>query len=299
MVLMPKKTGGKVRGEIGLSLRENRPPLIPLSMKESKTQTMVNIFHVLTASGWQQFHTSFARPMFRFCVIAQPIIFGLLLGLMYLKAPSQDFMLYAVLGSGLSAFWSSICFSSASDIARERWYGTLENIYAAPAGFRWIILGKILGNSLWGLVSIFISVMVVSVVYQRPIIIASVPWLIGGLALMTVSLVAIGFLLAGLFTLSRNARMLMNFMEYPVYILCGILFPVDLLPGFLQVFAYTLSPTWAVQILRYAILGGNQQVAWQQVYGLSLLTVVYGISAIYFFHQIDRRCRIDATLEVY
>ncbi len=119
---------------------------------------MRKIINVLVSNSFQQFQMSINRPMFRFCVIAQPIIFGLLLGMMYLKKSPEDFMLYAVLGSGLSTFWSSICFSSASDINRERWYGTLENLFAAPVGFKWIVLGKILGNSLWGLISILISI---------------------------------------------------------------------------------------------------------------------------------------------
>lgn len=86
--------------------------------------------------------------MFRFCVIAQPIIFGLLLGMIYLEKSSVDLHFIQYLAVVFSTFWSSICFSSASDIHRERWYGTLETIYAAPAGFKWIVLGKIIGNSI-------------------------------------------------------------------------------------------------------------------------------------------------------
>ncbi|MCD4713725.1 MAG: ABC transporter permease [Clostridiales bacterium] len=148
--------------------------------------------NVLTASAMQQFRTSIGRPMFRFCVLVQPIIFGLLLGMMYLEKSDMDFTLYAVFGSGLSTFWASICFSSASDIHRERWYGTLETIYAAPAGFKWIVLGKIIGNSIWGFLSICISFSVVTLVFQKQIVISNYLWLGIGLILMTLSLIAIG-----------------------------------------------------------------------------------------------------------
>ncbi len=258
-----------------------------------------NILQVLVSSGFQQFQTSIGRPMFKFCVIAQPIVFGLLLGMMYLNKSPEEFMLFAVLGSGLSAFWSSICFSSASDVHRERWYGTLENLFAAPVGFKWIILGKILGNSAWGLVSIIISIGVVSIGFGKPLVIASPLWLAVGLSLMTLSLIAIAYFFAGLFTLSRNARVLMNFLEHPVYILCGILFPVELLPKAVQWFSYTLSPTWAVKILQFGVRGGSASEVMPYVGGLIVVSVIYMVIAIFLFERIDKEVRIQATLEVF
>lgn len=255
--------------------------------------------NVLVSSALQQFRTSIGRPMFRFCVIAQPIIFGLLLGMMYMERSDMDFTLYAVFGSGLSTFWSSICFSSASDIHRERWYGTLETIYAAPAGFKWIVLGKIIGNSIWGFFSICLSYTVVTLVFKKAIVVSNPLWLIIGISLMTLSLVAIGYLFAALFTLSRNARVLMNFMEYPVYILCGILFPLEQLPLIVRSISYAFSPTWAVKIIHYAVWGGTWRDVAPYVAGLLAITVIYGIFSLLMFERIDVKCRVEATLEVY
>lgn len=262
-------------------------------------QSIVNIVNVLTASAVQQFKTSIARPMFRFCVIAQPIIFGLLLGFMYMEKTSEDFTVYALLGSGLASFWGSICFSSASDIHRERWYGTLENIYAAPIGFKWIVLGKIIGNSVWGFLSLCLSFTVVSIFFNKTLIVAHPIILIAGILLMTFSLVAIGFLFAALFTLSRNARVMMNFMEYPVYILCGMLFPLELLPKILYPISYSFSPTWAVKIIRFSVSGGELNSVLFYFVGLIIITIIYSILSVVMFNRIDVKCRIDATLEVY
>ncbi len=267
--------------------------------KELKVKNIIEILNVLSSSASQQFKSSIGRPMFRFCVIAQPIIFGLLLGIMYLERTSEEFTVYALLGSGLATFWGSICFSSASDIHRERWYGTLETIYAAPVGFKWIVLGKIIGNSLWGLISIAISVTVVVIFFDKSITIASPIWLSLGFSLMTLSLIAIGYLLAALFTLSRNARVLMNFMEYPVYMLCGILFPLELIPVGIRGFSYLLSPTWAVKVLRYGVYGGTFHDVFPHLLGLSLISIAYLSLSVIMFERIDIRCRVEATLEVY
>ena len=259
----------------------------------------MSTINAVIASASQQFKTSIGRPMFRFCVISQPILFGLILGMIYLEKSNIDFTLFTVFGSGLSTFWSSICFSSASDIHRERWYGTLETIYSAPVGFKWIVLGKIIGNSLWGVFSIGLSFSVVVLLFQRQIIIGNVSLLLIGLFLMTISLIAIGYLFAALFTLSRNARIMMNFMEYPVYILCGILFPLEQLPLLIRSFAYVLSPTWAVKIIHLAVSGNSFFSAINYIVGLVVITIIYGVLAVYFFEKIDVKCRVEATLEVY
>ena len=82
-----------------------------------------------------QMKQSYARNMFRFCLIANPILNTILLYEMFRNSGQENFASYVVLGSGLMAIWGCICFSSAGDINRERGIGTLRVIFAAPAGF--------------------------------------------------------------------------------------------------------------------------------------------------------------------
>lgn len=57
-----------------------------------------------------QMRQSFARPMFRFCLIANPILNTILLYEMYRNSGEQNFFAYVVLGAGLMAVWGCICF---------------------------------------------------------------------------------------------------------------------------------------------------------------------------------------------
>ncbi|MCD4713724.1 MAG: hypothetical protein K8R73_10620 [Clostridiales bacterium] len=91
----------------------------------------------------------------------------------------------------------------------------------------------------------------------------------------------------------------MNFMEYPVYILCGILFPIEQLPELLRYLAYGFSPTWAVKIIRYAVWGGTWNEVSPYIGGLMILTLGYLLISVIMFERIDAKCRVDATLEVY
>jgi len=242
---------------------------------------------------------SIGRATFQFCVLAQPIVYGFILGMMYIGQSDETFTLYVLIGSGIVSFWSSICFSSASDISRERFYGTLENLFVAPGKFEWIILGKIIGNTIWGIISMVISATFVVLFFGKKIVIVNMFLFSIGLFLMVVSFIAIAFMLAGLFTLSRSARVLMNCMEHPVYILCGVVFPLSVLPKFILPLSYALSPTWAVQVIRLSIVGGEIGEITHNLSGLIGITVAYVILSIYSFKVIDQKARVDATLGVY
>jgi len=246
-----------------------------------------------------QFIMSIGRATFQFCVLAQPIVFGFILGMMYLEKSDQAFTAYVLIGSGIMCFWSSICFSSASDINRERFYGTLENLFVAPSGFEMIVLGKILGNTIWGVFSMIVSACFVLLFFDKNMVVENVPLLVFGLLAMILSFIAIAFMLAGLFTLSRSARVLMNVMEHPINILCGIVFPLEILPRLVLPISYILSPTWAAKVIRLSIYGGTASDIQTSVFGLLTITLVYCIIAARAFKQIDYKARIDASLGVY
>ena len=70
---------------------------------------------VLLSTMRVQMKQSFARPMFRFCLLANPILNTILLYEMYRGSGENNFMAYVVLGAGLMGLWGCICFSSAGD----------------------------------------------------------------------------------------------------------------------------------------------------------------------------------------
>ena len=265
--------------------------VIPMQFKQK--------LRVLISSCKNQFIMSIGRATFQFCVLAQPIVFGFILGMMYMDQADEAFTAYVFIGSGIMCFWSSICFSSASDINRERFYGTLENLFVAPSGFEMIILGKIIGNTIWGMFSMCVSAGFVLLFFDKTIVVNSLPLLSLGIFMMILSFIAIAFMLAGLFTLSRSARVLMNVMEHPINILCGIVFPLEALPRVLLPLSYVLSPTWAAKVIRLSIYGGSAAEIQSSVLGLVGITVVYIGIAISAFRQIDKKARVDATLGVY
>lgn len=256
-------------------------------------------FAVLCSTMRVQMKQSFARPMFRFCLIANPILNTILLYEMYRSAAEENFMAYVVLGAGLMGLWSCICFSSAGDINRERYSGTLALIFATPARFPEIILGKIIGNTLISLLSLGISLLTAVVLYQVPLTLESPLYFLLALLAAVLAFVVISSVIACLLTLSRKTELYMNCIEIPIDLLCGFAFPVSVLPGAVQGISRCLSPTYAVELLRMSVWGVDEPAAFWNKLGILLgLTALYAVLSALLYRRIDRRVRIVATLEV-
>lgn len=254
---------------------------------------------VLLSSMGLQCKQSFVRPMFRFCLLANPILNTVLLYEMYRGAGEENFFAYVALGAGLMAVWSAICFSSAGDINRERYSGTLALLFAAPAGFPAIVLGKILGNTLLSLASIGISVATAAILFGVPVAVASPGYFLLALICALGAFAAFSLVIACLLTLSRRTELYMNCIEIPLILLCGFVYPVSALPHWLRPVSYALSPTWAVELLRMGVWGVADPAAFGRKLAVLLaLTVLSALLALALFRVIDRQVRLLATLEV-
>lgn len=242
---------------------------------------------------------SLARATFRFCIIVQPLIYTFILYMMYSQSGIDNYVNYVILGSGLCSLWSAICFSSAGDIERERYMGTLENIFCSPSKFTVIMLGKILANTFLGLTGMILSIVFTKIFFNKSLYIANLPEFILSFILMLFSFICISLLICPIFTLSKNARALMNCLEYPIFILGGFVFPVELLPKILRPLSYMLSPTWAIEILRESSLGiSDFNGFYKKAIILILISIIYVAISKILFARIDKETRITGSLGV-
>lgn len=254
---------------------------------------------VLITTMILQMKQSFARPMYRFCLIANPILNTILLYEMFRNSGEENFASYVILGAGLMGIWSCICFSSAGDINRERYSGTLSLIFAAPAGFPKIVLGKILGNTMLSLVSLVISLVTAILIYQTTIVLVSPLYFTIAFVAMIISFVVLSSILACLLTLSRRTTLYMNCIEIPFILLCGLSFPIEILPQWLHPVSYLLAPTWAVELLRMSVAGiTDVTVFWNKFIVVLVLSGIGIIFSAWLYKKIDKRVRIQASLEV-
>jgi ABC-2 type transport system permease protein len=132
-----------------------------------------------------------------------------------------------------------------------------------------------------------------SLVIEQPLLFAI------SLVLTTVAFVSFGLVIAPIFLLSPAVQHFQNAMEFPIYMLCGFLFPIALLPGWTTPFSYLLAPYWAARALHGTSSGGANFPELLSAWGMMLL-----LSAIYLAVSgrltvlMLNRARADASLRL-
>ena len=231
-----------------------------------------------------------------FTVLFQPIIIAML-GLWMLEDKGADAAMFVVVGSGLTGLWSSLLFISGNSINFERWTGTLESLVAIPTPFEVIVFGKNLANVVQSLISMVLGYFIAAFAFgyslqiQQPLLFSV------SVVLAVVAFVSFGLIIAPLFVMNPGVRAWQNAMEFPIYVFCGFLFPIALLPGWTTPISYLLPPYWAAVALHGTSTGGaslNQTLfAWSMMLLFSLIDLLI---ASRLFKLMLYKARADATL---
>lgn len=233
---------------------------------------------------------------FVFATLLMPLIYALI-AFGILRDKGANYAIFVAIGSGLAGLWTTLLFGSGNAVTVERWTGTLELIAATPTPMWMIVFGKSLGVILQSLLSMAASYLLGWLVFGYPLRIAQPAEFFIALAVGLVSFVAFGLMLAPLFLLNPQVQQFQNALEYPVYILCGFLFPIALLPFWTTPLSYILSPFWTARLLQGAA-GGT--LTWDRLLSESAMILALGVTylalASVLFRLVLKKARVDATL---
>lgn len=248
-------------------------------------------------AGWL-FHLKNLTNSLFFVLIAvlQPVIFASIAFFMFRAGSRGGTLLYAALGAGLMGIWSSTLFGSGGAIQWQRWQGTLELLIAAPAPFLLVLVPLTLATATIGLYAVVATLAWGRLFFGVPLGFAH-PWQLAVALPATVgSLGLLGLVLASTFVLYRQATAFSNLLEYPVWLITGLLVPLSLLPGWVTWISWGLAPSWGIEAIRHAAIGGPS--AWPAVGMCVALGAAYlGLGAL-FLRNFERLARERATLSL-
>ncbi len=231
-----------------------------------------------------------------FTVLLQPVMIALL-ALWMLKDKGPGYAIFVVVGSGLTGLWSSLLFISGNSINRERWTGTLETLVAMPIPFEVVVFGKNLANVIQSLASMVVGYLIAGWLFGYDLGIAQPLFFLISILLSIFAFISFGLVIAPIFVMNPNVRAWQNAMEFPVFVLCGFLFPIALLPGWTTPLSYLLPPYWAAVALHATSSGGAPfgQIAF--AWGMMLL---FSLIDLFIASRLMRvmlnKARADATL---
>jgi ABC-2 type transport system permease protein len=212
----------------------------------------------LLAVGWLFHFKMLSRSAFDGLLgVMWPLFFATVAFFMFRAGGGQETLLYASLGASVMGIWSVTSTSAGSALQRERWHGTLEVLVASPAPFALVLLPVTIAMTTIGLYCMVATLLWgrllfgIELRFEHPLLFTlSIPVAI-------VSIGTLGFLLAVTFVRYRFAWALGNLFEYPVWLICGFLVPLTLLPEWVRPISWVLAPTWGMRAIRESALGGS------------------------------------------
>ena len=233
-----------------------------------------------------------------FTILIQPLVIAVM-GLYMLKGKGPDIGMFVIVGSGLTGLWSGLLFISGNSINVERWIGTLETLVGMPTPFDVIVFGKNLANVFQSLLSMVASYTLAAFLFGYSLSLSQPLLFFVTLFLSMFAFICFGLTIAPVFVMYRSVQQWQNAMEFPVYILCGFLFPIAMLPGWTTPISYLFPPYWAAIALHGT---STEMMPFNQVafaWGMMLLfSIVDLIIASQLFKIMLYKARVDATLEV-
>jgi ABC-2 type transport system permease protein len=230
----------------------------------------------LGVSWMLQFKMIMRSPFDGIGNVIYPLFFATVAFFVFRAGHSPRTLLYASFGAAVMGMWSSVSTSAGSAMQRERWWGTLELLVAAPRHFALVLLPATLGLATIGIYNMAATLLWGRLLFGVHLSIAHP--LLFGLAVLGTALAfgGLGFLFAVSFVRYRFAWVLGNFFEYPVWLICGFLVPLALLPGWVHPLAWALAPTWGMNAIRESALGGSPLPDLGACLGLGLGYVALG-----------------------
>jgi ABC-2 type transport system permease protein len=218
--------------------------------------------------------------------VIQPIIFATIAFFMFKSGRRAESLLYAALGAGLMGIWSSTLFGAGGAITWQRWEGTLELLVAAPAPMIQIILPLTVATSTIGIYSIVATLFWGKLFFGIPLEFSNPAMFAVAVPTTVLSIGLLGLVLGSTFVLYRNANALSNLLEYPVWLVTGLLVPLGLLPGWIEPLSWLLAPTWGAEAIRATALGGDATLPLAMCVVLGIAYCFIGAFFLRFFEKL-------------
>jgi ABC-2 type transport system permease protein len=222
-----------------------------------------------------------------------PMFFATTIFLMYRQTSSGSALIGAAVGASAMGVWSATSTTASGALQTERRQGTLELLVAAPISFPLVVFPIALSMTTVGLYSLVATLLWGRIAFGIPIQLHD-PLGFGCAVLAVVVAIALmGFLESVLMVRYRAAWAIGTALELPVWLLCGFLVPLSLLPAWVRPVSWALPPTWGAFALRAAALGGSP---WLDIGVCLTLGAVFAVLATVLSHRLVDSARIHATL---
>ena len=184
-----------------------------------------------------------------------------------------DYLGFVATGLVVTTFLVSGASVIANNIRQEQVQGTLEMTLSAGLSLSTLSLGISAYPIIAGALRAGVYAALAAVLGAR---VPGANWglAVAAMVISSISFVAIGLVAVGLVLAIRQAAGAIGWLLGAATLLAGVMFPLELLPGWLRFLSGLSAATWALQTTRDALLGRS---SWEDSFGALGLLVVMGV----------------------
>ncbi|HTT35114.1 MAG TPA: ABC transporter permease [Thermoplasmata archaeon] len=202
-----------------------------------------------------------ADPQWLIPSMIAPVIFALVSYELF-AGSGPSFVLYAILGAGMMSMWGQTLYGSGWATGQDRELGTLEPTLSAPTPYLYVVAGRVIWNTIAGLLGGAIVLVVIAFTYGQPLPLGDPVAFFVLFAFTIGTLASVGIVFAAAYVYTRYAGFIQNIGEFAFYVGTGCMFPVVLLPFWTSPVSLLFPPTWALDALRYVAIPGYVGFGW-------------------------------------
>lgn len=281
---------------------------------QSSFESKWNSFRIAAWLGWQ-IESNWADPfLFAIYSIVKPLSGAAILVVMYSVITNGDFIdpmfTYMYLGNAFFIYVTHLMNGIVWSVIDDReHYKTLKFIYTAPIHFPTYLLGRSVAHFLIASIAVLITLAVGVFFLQVQISLETINWLLFLISLVVgVNMLALlGMVLASFMLLMvHHMWELGAAVAGSLFLFCGAIFPIDILPPALRIVGYVLPITYWLELIRRSLIGevANVYPTFSNLSNLQILLILIGLTilmaiiAFVTFRQCDRSARDRGLIDV-
>ncbi|MDW5562047.1 MAG: ABC transporter permease [Methanomassiliicoccus sp.] len=203
------------------------------------------------------------------------------------------------LGNALQTVSYSAVFSICSIPGEEKHAGTLPLIMMTPSRIFTVVLGESLFQIVTGIITVAFSLLIAATFFGVSFAQVNLLAVCAVILVTCFAMAGFGLMLGSFGIYLRSSTLLASLFMYVGLVFCGVNFPIDQLPSFLQPISYVLPLSYGVRSLSLAVSGSNVLSILPSLIAMVVIGFIMILIGMAMFYVFEKMARSKGTTEIF
>lgn len=201
---------------------------------------------------------------------------------------TSDYMSYVILGASMYLFIVRTLLNVSRSLITEARTGTLESLMLAPFDRFGYFIGSMLQQTITTSIEFFISIFI-GIPFGLNISSINIASTLLAAFISLVAFFGMSILLASIMLYFRDTYISQNTLFLSIFLICGITFPIEYLPTWVQYISKYVPVTTSLKLIRNSsILGLGIGPQLDDFIRLTILAVIYLMAGFIFIKKLEK-----------